>query len=319
MPALQGNRTADKVVAIFCSDIHLRLRPPIARIDEPDWFKAMARPLIEISNLAGKHEAIIICAGDVFDKWNSPPELTNFALTYLSEFINMCSIPGQHDLPLHNFDLIEKSAYHTLVLAGKISSLVPSYTVLINKKPEIRIIGFPWGSPIKKPDWFGDRKDVKLIAVAHQYAWVDGYNYPNAPEEGKISKARKELQDFDVVVFGDNHKGFLTKCGNTTIFNCGGLMRMKSDEVHNKPMVGLLYESGEIKPHYLDIDNEIITTVEPTKVLEEDLELKDFIEELCQLQEMGLDFREAMKRVLEEKKPSQEVKEIILKAMEDKR
>ena len=93
-------------------------------------------------------------------------------------------------------------------------------------------------------------------------------------------------------------------------------MGMKSDEVHNKPMVGLLYESGEIKPHYLNIDDEIITVGEPTKVLEEDLELKDFIEELCQLQEMGLDFREAMKRVLEEKKPSQEVKEIILKAME---
>ena len=280
MSPVQGNRANNKVVAIFCSDIHLRLRPPIARAEEPDWFEAMARPLKELGDLAEKHDAIIICAGDVFDKWNSSPELINFALSYLPETINILSVPGQHDMPLHNLSLLERSAYHTLTLSHKIISLNPSCTVQINKIPEIRVIGFPWGSLIKRPDWADFSKGVKLIAVAHQYAWVDGYNYPNAPEAGKISKARSELQDFDAVVFGDNHKGFITKCGNTTVFNCGGLMRMKSDEIYNKPMVGLLHASGEIKPHYLNIDDEIITEVISTKVLEEDMELKDFIEEL---------------------------------------
>ena len=108
------------VVAIACSDIHLTLTPPAARAKEPDWFAAMLRPLNELRHLAKIHEVPIICGGDVFDTWRVPNELVNWAIQHLPE---MYSIPGQHDLPFHQIDDIDKSAYRTLEWVGVLKQL----------------------------------------------------------------------------------------------------------------------------------------------------------------------------------------------------
>ena len=42
----------------------------------------------------------------------------------------------------------------------------------------------------------------------------------------------------------------------TAIFNCGCLMRRKSDEIDYKPQIGLLLESGEIKLYFLNISKD---------------------------------------------------------------
>ena len=115
------------VIALLVGDIHLSAKAPLCRAKEPDWFEAMARPLMELVDLQkqiGKESdgiPPILCAGDVFDRWNSPPELINFALEYLPP--QMYSIPGQHDLPNHNYNEIDRSAYWTLVAANKITNV----------------------------------------------------------------------------------------------------------------------------------------------------------------------------------------------------
>jgi hypothetical protein len=44
----------EKPIAIFCSDIHLSLMPPVYRMNEPDWVAAMQKPLDELNGLATK-------------------------------------------------------------------------------------------------------------------------------------------------------------------------------------------------------------------------------------------------------------------------
>ena len=107
-------------IAILCSDLHLSHRPPLARAREPDWYEAMMHPLDELDDLTGDNLPVI-CGGDVFDKWNSPPELINFALAELPG--TMESVAGQHDLPHHSWPERRKSAYWTLVESGKIKTL----------------------------------------------------------------------------------------------------------------------------------------------------------------------------------------------------
>ena len=114
-------RPEDEVIAIVCSDIHLSHKPPLARSGEPDWYVAMARPLNELRGLHSDYGVPVVIAGDIFDRWNSPPELIRFALDNLPK--GAWVIPGQHDLPYHDYGALNRSALGVLIKADWVPNL----------------------------------------------------------------------------------------------------------------------------------------------------------------------------------------------------
>jgi len=298
----------EEVVAILCADFHLSLNPPIFRSIEPDWFAAMKRPLDEIKKLQKKFGCPVICAGDIFDKWNSPPELINFAYDNLPE---MYAIPGQHDLPLHNYDDIKKSAYLSLVNTDIIQNILPDCCV---KKGRLLICGFPFGYEVVP---FQPRKDLISIAVVHEYRCIEGKNFLQAPDESYLYQNEKNLMGYNVIVYGDNHQGFETFVNkNSIIFNCGTLMIRKIDEITYKPQVGLLYEDGKIEAWKLDTTEDKYLEIQDTTGTEATLDMKGFIKELEKLDSGSLDFEGAIKEYFRKNKVDKRVEDIILKAME---
>ena len=303
----------EKIIAIFCADLHLSLNPPVWRSAEEDWFEAMERPLREIKEIQQDNDCPVICAGDIFELWygsigKGSAELINFALSYLPD--NMYAIPGQHDLPLHNLEDIKRSAYWTLVKAGKIINLEANDLINIASS-ELTLYGFPYGVRLEYTE---NRSKFLQIAVVHEYCWVDGKSYPNAPIENRLSKktTKAEKLGYDIIVHGDNHKGFLT--GN--VFNCGTMMRRHSDEIDYKPQIGLLLGSGRIKIHYLDISKDKYITSNDNRIDTAGFDMSAFFEELEKLGNTSLDFVEAVKRYMIKKKIKAEVRNVILKAME---
>jgi DNA repair exonuclease SbcCD nuclease subunit len=302
-----------QVIAIFCADIHLSLNAPIWRSAEPDWFAAMKRPLDELNQLEEKYRCPIFCAGDIFDKWNSPPELINFAIENLPEDI-IC-IPGQHDLPLHNYSDIKKSAYWTLVKAGVINNMNFGEEEWREENiPKLALWGFPYGSSVQAIN----KRNFKRItvAIAHEYKWIKGCNYMGTSKDQNISKIKTTKLGYDIIVYGDNHKGF-SSCftDGTQIFNCGSLMRRNSDQLDYKPQVGLLYDDGTVKPHYLDTSEDKHLDVERKTLGEDSLNMRDFIKELEKLGDTDLDFNDAMNNYLKKNKIKMPITNIILKAM----
>ena len=89
-------------IAVAISDVHLSHTPPPARSEEPDWYEAMRRPLKQVEYIARRNEVPIICAGDLFHRWWSPPPLVNFAIKTCPK---MFAIPGQHDLQYHQYNI----------------------------------------------------------------------------------------------------------------------------------------------------------------------------------------------------------------------
>lgn len=309
------------VVAICCSDIHLSLKPPVARAREEDWLLAQARPLWQLKKIADTYDVPVLCAGDIFDRWNSPPELINYAIKHLPK---MYAIPGQHDLPMHNVDSIHRSAYWTLVEAGIIQHIPNLENAHIGWGIELH--GFPWGVelwPAEQRCFHNPtshcpskvRKNTIKVALIHQYIWTDGYSYPGAPNSGKIKAFGKNITGWDVVIVGDNHKGFTTRHRGVIILNCGGLQRRASDEIDYRPQVGLLYNDGTIEHKRLDVSADIIDETAKPRTDQEDMDLRDFLKELTGLQNSGLDFEEAMKQAIKTvRKP---VREMILEAMQN--
>lgn len=295
------------VIAVVISDLHLSLTAPACRA-ETDWLAVQAGYLAQVQCVANEEQVPVLCCGDIFDRWNAPPELITFALEHLPD--NMVSIPGQHDLPNHRLDEMKRSGYGVLVEAGKIIDL--STTLPRFHTTDFRVQGFGWGQPLSPPSI----ADGKLkVALLHQYVWAQGRCYPGAPEEAHVGKLSTE--GWDVVFCGDNHKAFHAETGGVTVVNCGGFMRRKSDEIDREPSMWLLRSDGSVSRRRLDVSKDQFHTdpVEKERA-EQDVDVSAFVSHLKGLGEQGLDFRAAVKHHLDSEQVRPGVREIMLKALE---
>lgn len=318
------SKASPHVVAILCSDIHLSHTAPIARSVEDDWYGVMARTLAQLDRLVLKHKCNIICAGDIFDRWNVCPELINFALKHLPP---MFAIPGQHDLPYHNYADLPKSAYWTLVEAELIQNIGSTGLYADGKngsEDNLILRGFPHGFPIKplnnRLELTSDR-ELPIVAVVHDYIWSGNSKYPGAPKERLVNNLKKKFKGYDAAVIGDNHRGWRTQNGNKffpcSIINCGTMMRRKMDEIGYEPRVGLLWSDMTITTEPLDTEQDKFTdTVELAQRLEAEIETGGLVNELTSLVDAGLNFVEAVKQFLRANKITGRTKAIILEALE---
>lgn len=306
------------VLAIFCSDLHLSHKSPIARSAEDDWYEAMLRPLVELRTLQQRYKCPVICAGDIFDTWRSPPELINFALDNLPS--NMICIPGQHDLPYHSFKEVKRSAYSVLVNAGKIVCIAGKSMRLSGT--QLQLTGVPWGEHIPEPEEF----DGYNVAVVHRYIWIKGKNYINASRNSHASRVERR-QQYDVMVFGDNHKGFtLTPAGTGEAFviNCGGFMRRKIDEIKYQPRIVLLSCEAEglvVTDYMLDCSQDRLFETnrlvgEEVAELDSDPEVSGFLRALRVLSSDSLDFRQAVQSALAQEPVDYIVRTLIEEAID---
>jgi predicted phosphodiesterase len=303
-----------QVIAILLSDIHLSLNPPISRSVEPDWLEAQGRVLKQVRDLQFKYKSVpIICAGDIFDKWFSPPQLINWAIEHLPY---MFAIPGQHDLPLHRYDDIHKSAYYTLVKAKAIRDIGNEGYA---HTADLTMMGIPWDCNDwpKFNDVFKTYPDAIKLAVVHQYVGKKGHVYTGAPKESHVSYLQKQLSPYDAAVFGDNHSGFLTKVGNCNVLNSGCLIQRKIDERQYNPAVGLLHSDGGITKHFLDVSEDKWVSAEKEAEIKEHPELHDFLEELNSLDCSTLDFKLAVKQFVKTNKVNKNVEQMLLELLED--
>lgn len=283
-------------IAICVSDLHLSHKPPVARSTEPDWYLAMERQLGQLRDLASRYGVPVLCAGDVFDHWDAPAELIHFAHKHLPK---MFAVPGQHDLPHHNYALKYKSAYQILEDLGTIENIEPGGRRVFDG---FTVTGYPWGSPIAQP---AEGEQPIHIALVHAYCWAKGFSYPDAPQVARLSNYRKQLLQFGYThgVFGDNHRGFtsLSSKGDPTIVNCGTFFRRRSDEVGYRSFATLLRSDGSLAQIEYDTDGDkfhIPGRSDFVTDLAQTIDMRDFMDELGKLGGTALDFFDALKQFL---------------------
>lgn len=312
MPNMSG--PVKTPIAVVCSDIHFSHTPPPCRACEPDWYVAMERPFVMMAQLCNLHKIPLLVGGDIFDRWDNRSELVNFAIGVFARFeYGVYAIPGQHDLPQHNYEDIRRSSFWTLKAAGAISNMKWGWHYF--KKPSWALACVPWGHDI--PKVFAEEVRGPKVALIHKYIHTTGHSYPGAPEESKVVGYRDALAGYDVAFFGDNHKGFKSQLGGCCVVNCGGLIRRKSDEYDYKPCCAILYADGEVSRRHVLTDDERFERTE-----NEDIELEDaaglaaFIDDLKVLQARSFDFREEVRTYLRSNPISQRAADILLAALD---
>lgn len=310
-----------KPVAILCADLHLSLTPPACRAETPEeWLGVQAHYLKQLEDLQtrlwNEKSSIpipsVLCAGDIFDRWNTPPELLHFAMDHLPH--KMICVPGQHDLPNHSIERMKECGYGVLKRSKHIIDLSDQKGYPINMiAPDFFVQGFGWNQEIMPPE---RRKQSLSIALIHRYVWTIKSGYPGAPEESHLEKLIGPLKGYNIAVFGDNHCPFQKKLKTgTLVFNCGTFIRRKADEINYKPHVGILYSDGTVKPHYLDTSIDRFHD-RPEEREQKEFDMRAFLESLEDLGEQGLNFHTAVENYLRDNKVTPSVKAQILEMLQ---
>ncbi len=285
-------------LAVLCSDLHLRETAPSARA-EKDWYEVMENHLNALGDAAYRCGNVpIICAGDVFDRWNPSSELVRFAIQHLPE---MWAIPGQHDLRYHDYESRLRGAYGCLVAAGVIYDL-PAGTW--DGGRDLQVWAMPWGrweppTEAEKNPFNGIElpfNGIKL-GVLHKYAWSNQFNCHAKAEES--SRFERLYPNLDAMIIGDNHIPWMLP----NVMNHGGFIPQNADQKSLVPHYGLLMSDGTIERHPYDVPEPVWLEswqpqVEDAKVASE------VIQELQGLQLSGDSFLENLERSVDGVSPS---------------
>lgn len=320
MPTVRTND--NRVVAVICGDLHLSHTAPVGRAEKGvAWYEVMERYLSELSSIAlnangyANPPVPIFYTGDFFDRWNSPPELINFTLRNLP---NGNAIPGNHDLPFHDYQSMSKSAYAVLEAAGKIRTMTDGPNDF-DRENRWCAWAFPFGRKLTAlPSKYGNI-GFKHIAICHKYIWKKGHSFPGSPESAHVNSVVTKLKGFDAAFFGDNHKGFIENFQQpgipSVVCNCGGFIRRKRDEQDYLPRVALLHNSGKVTLRYLNVGLDQFTEDHHLSI-HENISTAELLEYVQGADMHDADFREELVRHIAHLK-NPRVRSIILALLED--
>lgn len=314
------------VNSIYCADIHLSDRAPVARSAEPNWLDAQERVLQQVKDVLSTYECPLYIAGDVFHRWDASPSLISLFIRVFRGS-DISAVPGNHDVPGKQYSLLKKSAYWTLVESGVIQHLPPLKTFVGGRNGSILVSGFPDGFNVKPPQT--KHGLVLNVALIHDYFWMKGTGHERAPDNKRYGHWINKLSDYDLAVFGDNHVGSLCQTPESSvvnskdrpcsIFNCGTLQCRTTSERKYRPRIGLLHDSGLVTQHFLNTTQDQWTALSAELLAVEratELDLSGFIEDVSKLRDMGLNWKQTVYDFCTESQLSAEVQTIIHSCVE---
>ena len=279
-------------LAVLCSDLHLRETAPSARA-EKDWYEVMENHLNALEDASRRWSTPIICAGDVFDRWNPSSELVRFAIQKLPL---MAAIPGQHDLRYHDYESRLRGAYGCLVAADILFDLPAMEWTSIGVQG-LQVWAMPWGRWEPPTEADNHPFDGIKLGVLHKYAWSNQFNCHAKAEES--SRFERLYPNLDAMIIGDNHIPWMLP----NVMNHGGFIPQNADQKSLVPHYGLLMSDGTIERHPYDVPEPVWLEswqpqVEDAKVASE------VIQELQDLQLSGDSFLENLERSVDGVSPS---------------
>ena len=301
--------------AIITADIHLSTHTPVSRTD--DYIEAQTKKLAFLRDLQKQYQCPILDGGDLFDHWKASPWLSVFAYNNLP---GMITIPGNHDLPEHSLAKYGHSALHLLGATRddiSVSFTVPAIVDGIlhpEYRGEFAIYAYPYGtfdhksaSTVKKdPDYCN-------VLMLHEFIWP-GLKppFPNAPGYMAQALLRKLHKSFDLIISGDNHRGFVETYEDCTLINPGSMMRATADLAQYEPRCYLYYGPAKrAVPAYYPIDHEVHSTEHLDVVKGRDARIAAYIKHMNTQWEHGLSFKANLEEFFKVNKTPKLVKELI--------
>ena len=283
----------NKPSAILCGDIHLREDVPVCRTD--DYEEAQWRKLDFISDLQKQYDIPCIHSGDLYHHWKPSPYLLAKTMQHLPK--NFITCLGNHDLPQHSLDLLEKCGVNVLEKAGFLT-----------------VTGTHFGQTPTKATLLFPVNDSELL-IWHVMNYQGKKPWPDCTDPTASAIIKK--YNYSLILTGDNHKTFVEEYEGRVLVNPGSMMRMTADQVDHKPCVFLWYaESNTVQQVFLPIEEGIISREHLDKKEERNERIDAFINRLNNDYKTELSFEANLNAFFQANEVKESVKQIIYKSIE---
>ena len=281
--------------ALFCSDLHLREDTPTCWIG--DFQAEQWKALQYIKDLQERFNIPVFIAGDIFHIWKSSPWLLSMTMNHFPK--QAFCIAGQHDLPQHNLQLINKSGLYTLAKAG--------YVTILNE--------CHWEQDPIEGSYYFEEYDCHLL-VWHKLVYQQK-PFPGA-EGGMAAGLLRKWKQFPTILCGDNHCSFSEEYQGRLLVNPGSLTRQTADQIDFKPAVYLWFaEDNTVQRIYLPIVEGVISR-EHLDIKEQRNERIDaFVSKLNDEYQAEMSFEENLESFFNINNVREPIKGIIYKSLEN--
>lgn len=302
---------------LLTADWHIRGDRPRCRTDE-DWLESQRRDIRNVAAVAReKGCAFAFILGDLFHQARVSTEAVNMALAELKaleEGLEKTSfgepgrvfiLPGNHDLPYHDYGNLEQSS---------LGIVLKMFRELHTPTPEdpwrsacySRIYAMPFGM-----DEPGNPEHVegRSVWATHQLTFPDRASIP----PGAVGRTAQELVDAApwarIIMTGDYHHGYLDTYERADGSKCrvvtpGCLNIQAADMAEYRPRVYVWdVDTDAIERVYLPVDTEHVRT----DYLEAEEEREDRMEEFAGMvgtaAGVSLSFRDNLAKALDGMEP----------------
>lgn len=298
-----------KIKAIFVSDWHFRDTNPKCRTD--NYLLAQKNKLEQVKKIQFENDNCpIFDCGDLLDSYRSSPFLEGWLIDNLPN--NYFTIAGNHDLPNHRSEDLDKSSLGVLYKARCF------YYIGKQEFYGFNIYGFNYGDIFKedKYKWLNEYlKDacdcIKKIAIIHEFISIDKFPGSITPKE-----LVQKLQDFDYIFCGHNHINFQLQIGKTKVVNVGSMLRMDADQINYIPGFYVMYEDFTVGRILFEIQDNVIDRKYIDVKKQNDEKLNVFVESLNNKYEINNSFKNNLNNHINANSITDDVKEKIFNALD---
>lgn len=284
---------------ILCSDFHLREDTPTCYTG--DYQQEQWDSVDFVSNLQEQYDCPVFHAGDLFDKWKPSPWLLRKTILHLPK--RFYTVYGQHDLPQHSLDQVDKCGINVLEAGHHLTVLA----------------GVHWGQFPSRVDnmIIGKIKEhiQRKILTWHHLTYMQK-PFPGA-SVGMVQMILQKYPQYDLILTGDNHQSFTTTFEGRVLVNPGSLMRMDADQINFKPSVYLWYaDTNTVQRVFIPIKEGVISREHIIVKEERDARIDAFVTRLDGDWEVSMSLDDNFKHFFSKNLVRQEVKQIVYNSLE---
>jgi len=294
---------------ILTADWHIRPDMPECRTD--NFLEEQEKKVLFIVDLAKKHKCPILIAGDIGNKSQWPNWLLRWFAWAIKE-VDVIAIPGQHDLPNHRIDELDRSAQGVL----SITDVVDLRTkVFASKEKDFVLVSYPFSQPLKHHFPKHIDKILPTIAMTHQMIIKEKLWPDQVAPKGNV--ILKKYPEYDLILSGDNHEPFVFEYKNRLLVNPGSLMRTTAAQINHKPRVYLWYaQTNKVKPIFIPIKKGVVSRDHIEQKEEIDERRNVYVKRMKTNYEIGFSYEENLKKHIGKNKVNKNVEERIWEMIE---
>lgn len=264
---------------IITADWHIRNTRPRCRIDE-DWIKTQQKALNQIAEICENKNAPLMVVGDIFNSNSDTSfECINMVQKLADRIGGIYILAGNHDLPYHSSENIDKSAIGVLLQSENIYKIED------------------YSDEFSAPNFDEERNPMP-------YMFIHTLTIPSKDKLDFIECETPEslLEKYPTakwIFTGDYHKNFVYEKNGRYVINPGCLIRQVSDMKNYQCVIYFVDTEKEIIEFIPIIDNEELVNDEYIiRENEREERIESFVNKLKDVESVSLDFIDNVEKAL---------------------